>query len=50
MERSGIPFVPDVGGAAHHGPKIDFIIKSVTGREFAAPTNQVDLYTPGDSG
>lgn len=50
MERSGIPFVLDVGGAAHYGPKIDFIIKSVTGREFAASTNQVDLYTPSQFG
>lgn len=50
MESSGIPFVLDVGGAAHYGPKIDFIIKSVTGREFAASTNQVDLYTPRQFG
>ena len=50
MERSGIPFVLDVGGAAHYGPKIDFVIKSVTGREFAASTNQVDLYTPARFG
>jgi threonyl-tRNA synthetase len=46
MEESGIPFVEDRGGAAHYGPKVDFVIKSVTGKEFAASTNQVDLYTP----
>ncbi|MCI0437702.1 MAG: His/Gly/Thr/Pro-type tRNA ligase C-terminal domain-containing protein, partial [Chloroflexi bacterium] len=46
MEESGIPYVEDIGGAAHYGPKVDFIIKSVTGREFAASTNQVDLYMP----
>lgn len=46
MERSGIPFSEDVGGAAHYGPKVDFVIRSVTGKEFAASTNQVDLYTP----
>lgn len=46
MEESGIPFVEDVGGAAHYGPKVDFMIRSVTGKEFAASTNQVDLYTP----
>jgi threonyl-tRNA synthetase len=46
MEESGIPFVEEYGGAAHYGPKVDFIIKAVTGKEFAASTNQVDLYTP----
>jgi threonyl-tRNA synthetase len=46
MDESGIPYVEDVGGAAHYGPKVDFIIRSVVGREFAASTNQVDLYTP----
>jgi threonyl-tRNA synthetase len=46
MDESGIPYVEDIGGAAHYGPKVDFIIRSVTGREFAASTNQVDLYTP----
>ncbi len=46
MDESGIPYVEDIGGAAHYGPKVDFIIRSVTGKEFAASTNQVDLYTP----
>lgn len=46
MEESGIPYVEDLGGAAHYGPKVDFNIRSVTGKEFAASTNQVDLYTP----
>ena len=46
MEESNIPFVEDLGGAAHYGPKVDFMIRSVTGKEFAASTNQVDLYTP----
>lgn len=50
MEESGIPYVEDIGGAAHYGPKVDFIIHSVTGREFAASTNQVDLYMPGRFG
>lgn len=36
MEKSGIPFVLDVGGAAHYGPKIDFIIKSVAARSRSA--------------
>jgi threonyl-tRNA synthetase len=46
MEESSIPYVEEVGGAAHYGPKVDFLIRSVTGKEFAASTNQVDLYTP----
>ena len=31
---------------AHYGPKVDFVIRAVTGKEFAVSTNQVDLYTP----
>nr|WP_232291699.1 threonine--tRNA ligase [Frankia sp. QA3] len=46
MDESGIPYIEELGGAAHYGPKVDFIIRSVTGKEFAASTNQVDLYTP----
>lgn len=46
MEESNIPFVEEIGGAAHYGPKVDFVIRAVTGKEFAASTNQVDLYTP----
>ncbi len=39
-----IPMVEKVGGAAFYGPKIDFIIKSTIGREFAISTNQIDLF------
>ncbi|MFE2872685.1 MULTISPECIES: threonine--tRNA ligase [unclassified Embleya] len=46
MEESDIPYKIDLGGAAHYGPKVDFMIRAVTGKEFAASTNQVDLYTP----
>lgn len=46
MEESNIPYVEDPGGAAHYGPKVDFVIRAVTGKEFAASTNQVDLYMP----
>lgn len=35
--------VENVGGAAFYGPKFDFNIKSVTGREFGASTNQLDF-------
>jgi threonyl-tRNA synthetase len=50
MDESNIPYVEDPGGAAHYGPKVDFMIRSVTGKEFAASTNQVDLYMPGRFG
>jgi threonyl-tRNA synthetase len=46
MDESRIPYVEDLGGAAHYGPKVDFVIRAVTGKEFAVSTNQVDLYTP----
>jgi threonyl-tRNA synthetase len=46
MDESGIPYVEEVGGAAHYGPKVDFIVRSAIGREFAASTNQLDLYMP----
>jgi threonyl-tRNA synthetase len=46
MEESEIPYVEEIGGAAHYGPKVDFIIRSAIGREFAASTNQLDLYMP----
>lgn len=35
--------IEKVGTAAFYGPKFDFIIKSVTGREFGASTNQLDF-------
>lgn len=46
MEESHIPYVEELGGAAHYGPKVDFIIRAVTGKEFASSTNQLDLYMP----
>lgn len=46
MEESEIPYVDEVGAAAHYGPKVDFVIRSVTGKDFAASTNQLDLYMP----
>ena len=39
-----IPMVTEIGSAAFYGPKIDFIIESSIGREFAISTNQVDLF------
>ena len=46
IAKSGIKSVDDVGGAAFYGPKIDFVVKSSIGREFAISTNQLDLYMP----
>lgn len=44
VKRVDIPMVEKVGSAAFYGPKIDFIIKTSIGREFAISTNQIDLY------
>lgn len=41
--KSGIQVVEQEGTAAFYGPKFDFNIRSVTGREFGASTNQLDF-------
>ncbi len=46
MEISGVPYKVQNDGAAFYGPKVDFQIKSVTGRVFTASTNQIDLFMP----
>ncbi len=46
IEESQIPYVEEIGAAAHYGPKVDFVIRSTTGRPYGASTNQLDLYTP----
>lgn len=43
MIDSGLPFVEGKGEAAFYGPKIDFQLKTVTGREETASTNQLDF-------
>lgn len=43
MERSKLPFTEAEGEAAFYGPKVDFQIKSIVGREETASTNQLDL-------
>ncbi|HEX9722564.1 MAG TPA: threonine--tRNA ligase [Candidatus Paceibacterota bacterium] len=43
MKRSGLPFAEVEDEAAFYGPKIDFQIKSVIGREETASTNQLDF-------
>jgi threonyl-tRNA synthetase len=44
MKKSGVKYHVINEGAAFYGPKIDFQIKSVIGREFTASTNQIDLF------
>ncbi|MCA9372264.1 threonine--tRNA ligase [Candidatus Woesebacteria bacterium] len=42
-----IEMVEEHGSAAFYGPKIDFIVHSSIGRQFAVSTNQIDLYMGG---
>ncbi len=44
VKQVKIPMVTEIGNAAFYGPKIDFIIESSIGREFAISTNQIDLF------
>jgi threonyl-tRNA synthetase len=43
MNKSGLPYVAVEGEAAFYGPKIDFMIKSSTGTEYAISTCQLDF-------
>ncbi|MBI3305144.1 threonine--tRNA ligase [Candidatus Parcubacteria bacterium] len=43
LKRSGLKFVEAEGEAAFYGPKVDFQIRSVIGREESASTNQLDF-------
>jgi len=43
MDESGYPYVEAEGEAAFYGPKVDFMIKSVIGTEYAISTNQLDF-------
>jgi threonyl-tRNA synthetase len=47
MEKSGLPFHEVKGEAAFYGPKIDFQMRTVTGREETISTNQLDFAVPG---
>lgn len=42
----GVPFTEESGEAAFYGPKIDFIVKDVIGREWQLGTVQVDYILP----
>lgn len=43
MRESGLPYSEVLGDAAFYGPKIDFVIKSAIGTEYAISTNQLDF-------
>ena len=45
-ESLGVAFSREVGEAAFYGPKIDFIVKDVIGREWQLGTVQVDYNLP----
>src|SRR5687768_1239579 len=42
----GVPFTLEPGEAAFHGPKIDFVVRDVIGREWQLGTVQVDYQLP----
>lgn len=42
----GVPFSEEAGEAAFYGPKIDFVVKDVIGREWQLGTVQVDYNLP----
>ena len=45
-ESLGVDFVAEAGEAAFYGPKVDFVIKDVIGREWQLGTVQVDYQLP----
>lgn len=46
VQQLGVPFVEAPGEAAFYGPKIDFMVKDVIGREWQLGTVQVDYNLP----
>ena len=42
----GVPFTEEAGEAAFYGPKIDFVVRDVIGREWQLGTVQVDYSLP----
>jgi len=45
-ESLGVPFSKEPGEAAFYGPKIDFVVKDVIGREWQLGTVQIDYQLP----
>jgi threonyl-tRNA synthetase len=45
-ESLGMPYTAETGEAAFYGPKIDFVVKDVIGREWQLGTVQVDYQLP----
>jgi threonyl-tRNA synthetase len=45
-ESLGVPFTEERGEAAFYGPKIDFVVRDVLGREWQLGTVQVDYQLP----
>ena len=45
-EALGVPYSKEPGEAAFYGPKIDFVVKDVIGREWQLGTVQVDYQLP----
>ncbi len=43
MAETGFPFKEVAGEAAFYGPKVDFMIRSAIGTEYAISTNQLDF-------
>src|SRR5246500_3514419 len=46
VKTLGVPFSEEPGEAAFYGPKIDFVVKDVIGREWQLGTVQVDYNLP----
>lgn len=46
LDKAGVKYVVEEGGAAHYGPKLDIYIRSAIGKEYAIGTSQLDLYMP----
>src|SRR5690606_3381382 len=43
MKEAGYNYVEKEGEAAFYGPKVDFMIRSAIGTEYAISTNQLDF-------
>jgi len=46
VQQLGVPFTEEPGEAAFYGPKIDFVVKDVLGREWQLGTVQLDYNLP----